>query len=185
MRNYFRTLAAAVGLAVAASGASAKTMSLTDLGTCNISQLTTSTACEGAFMGNDSNSDLDGIFGKNGWTEIAKIDKGTQDGILSITNAGGTSGNWSVSGWGSLTMVMAVLKGGPDFAAYLLDLNSTSGTWNTLGLLKGNGKPGPGLSHFTLYTTDAAEVPLPAAGWMMVAGLGGLGLIRRRRWPSA
>lgn len=180
MSTIVRALAAAAVLATAASGAAASTMGLTDLNTCNVSQLTVSTECDGAFDGNDSNSNLDGLFGETGWTELAKVDVGTTDGILTISNLGGTSGTWSVTGWGGLTKVMAVLKGGPDFAAYLLDLSSTSGTWNTLGLLKGNGEPGPGLSHFALYSVTAA-VPLPAAGWLMLAGLGGLGILRRSR----
>ena len=180
MSTLIRALVAAAAIAAIGSGATASTVGLTDLGTCNIGQLTTSTACAGAFDGNDANSNLDGLFGQAGWTEIAKIEDGTADGILTITNAGGTSGTWSVTGWGGLSKVMAVLKGGPDFAAYLLDLSKTGGTWNTLGLLKGNGRPGPGLSHFTLYGVPS-EVPLPAAGWLMLAGLGGLGFAGRKK----
>jgi hypothetical protein len=171
-------LTLAVGVALGASGASALTMGLTDLGTCNTSQLTTSTDCEGAFEGNDANSNLDGLFSKSGWTKLSGVS-------LSLTGAGGTSGTWSVSGWGSLTTVMAVLKGGPTFAAYLLDLSATSGDWNTSGLLKGNLTPGPGLSHFEFYSTEPSAVPLPAAGWMLIAGLGGLGLMGRSRRRAA
>ncbi len=173
MRKVLRRVGLAAGLALAASGASALTMGLTDLGTCATSQFTTSTACEGAFSGNDPNSDLDGLFGKTGW-----VDAGLS---FSLTGAGTGSGTWSVTDWGGLTTVMAVLKGGPTFAGYLLDLSGTSGTWNTQGLLKGSGGAGPDLSHFAFYTTGPSQVPLPAAGWMMLAGLGGLGALRRSR----
>ena len=36
-------------------------------------------------------------------------------------------------------------------------------------------------ARFGVATTTASPVPLPAAGWMLIAGLGGLGLMRRRK----
>lgn len=52
---------------------------------------------------------------------------------------------------------------------------------NTAGVLQTytldlNGATGLGLSHYTEF----GEVPLPAAGWLMLAGLAGLGFARRR-----
>ena len=39
-----------------------------------------------------------------------------------------------------------------------------------------------GLSHISFYDTGTtAPIPLPAAGWLMVAGLGGLAALRRRK----
>ncbi|MEP1201148.1 VPLPA-CTERM sorting domain-containing protein [Tateyamaria sp.] len=37
----------------------------------------------------------------------------------------------------------------------------------------------------TLRYTDAPAVPLPAAGWMLIAGLGGLGMMSRRKRKAA
>ncbi len=52
-----------------------------------------------------------------------------------------------------------------------------SGSWTTPG--------GQSLSHITFYDsvdpTVVPDIPLPAAGWMLIAGLGGMGALRRRK----
>ncbi len=171
---------------------------------CSLSDITvgtsTATACEGAIGGNDANtiSSVSSYFGLTGWTEIAKVDASEgSDTRLGLSVAEGNddkSGTWSVSLWSSaLTDIMIALKGGPTFSLYrFAPALGTAGTWSTDGILKGNGKPGPGLSHFTVYGTNqggtptgggngggggvpsVAPVPLPAAGWMILAALGGL-----------
>lgn len=159
---------------------------------CSTANLTTSILCEGPFSGNDSNSDLNGIFGLNDWTEFAKVDgdSGTDKG-LTVTG-GGTSGGWSLNlggdGLHKYSGVMAVLKGGPSYSAYLLGtdvLNNfkfLNGTWNTDGIYNGSGDPNPGLSHFTIYTTGKMPVtppedvpePLTILGTGLALGFGGL-----------
>lgn len=88
---------------------------------------------------------------------------------------------------------MAILKGGPTFSAYELDTTAgTKGTWRTNGIRNGDGIPG--LSHMTLYhagsvtgtprsgtSTGPSPVQLPAAGWLLLAGLGGLVTLWRRK----
>lgn len=56
--------------------------------------------------------------------------------------------------------------------------NSCAGTWST----SGPGNASNDLSHTRawLKTGEVSPVPLPAAGWMIIAGLFGLGALRRR-----
>ncbi len=199
MRLIFRT-AAIIGLVSfgLASGASASTITITitlanGSASCSLSDFTiggsSASACEGAYAGNDSNSKLDGIFGIDGWTEIAKVNIPERgfgpftSGSLTV-NGAGKSGAWGVTGWKDNSPVMAVLKGGPTFAAYLLnDLSYTSGTWNTDGIFRGSNKSGPALSHLTFYAggPTPTPIPLPAAGWLLLASLCGLAGMKRRK----
>ena len=168
--------------------------------------MTVSTQCSGYYDGNDSNQDLNGLFGTD-WTEAAKInivdadENGFSDtdgpfvnGILTIdgpsTTDAGLSGTWSVTGWSGFTKAMIVIKAGNSFSAYLMDLAYKSGTWSTAGVdCVGNSCNQPGLSHFTLYKVtgdsgtggDGGEVPLPAAAWFLLTGVAGLGAMRRLR----
>jgi hypothetical protein len=154
--------------------------------TCDVSNLSGSVACEGPIDGNATN-DIPGstFFSHNDWMLIYKVDADSgSDGGLTVTG-GGTSGGWELSDYGGYGTVMLALKGGPNFSVYLLD-GATSGDWNTFGITTGGGKPGPGLSNFTAWGRGTAPdpgtpIPLPAAGWMLLAGLGGLVAIRRRK----
>ncbi len=85
---------------------------------------------------------------------------------------GGTSGGWTLTGVDTSNL-MVVLKGGNSFSAYELN-GATSGDWNTLGLEKGNGEPGPGLSHFTVYEAEPVPEPLTILGSATALGIGGL-----------
>jgi hypothetical protein len=154
----------------------------------------------------------DGAFGYNPWEYVNKVDNpALTDGVLEVAyNSGGLTGSWSanLSEYGSSFEFIAVLKAGNAFAAYLLGRDFTgnvisSGTWDTVALNTTNAQGdviNHALSHFSLYkyectdndltcggggTSGPPPVPLPAAGWMLIAGLGGLAAMKRRKLNKA
>lgn len=75
---------------------------------------------------------------------------------------------------------MFILKGGLTFFAFLMAPGTTGGAFGMLFGLKCNGRLGPGLSHWSVYTTTAS-VPLPVSGTLLGFALSAGGLIARRR----
>ena len=155
---------------------------------CTNGTVTGTISCEGAFDGNNSNQNLNGLFGFDWGSEVLKAeeDNGFMDGDLDIDfTTGETSGTWDLSGFdfGLYDQLMFVVKGGTTFSAYLWDGVSTSGTWNTLGIVNKSGNT-PGLSHFSVYGVvgdgDTEDVPEPLATVGLLAIVGGAAVLRRR-----
>ena len=159
----------------------------------------------GTFPGNDPfGGQENGLYGTFGTHEIsspslAKCDVGSlscnwENGAVegedyrsafSIGFDGDKSGTWSFAANPSLTHRPAymVVKAATNWALYALD-GALSGDWSTAGLITPNGKNQAGVSHISFYNS-AAPVPLPAAGWLLIAGLGELGALARRRKAAA
>lgn len=142
--------------------------------------------CSGIWEGNDNQDLVDEngnpLFGIVGWEEILKLDasSGTEtdgDMTLTVTNHD-RGGDWSLTGYDDYESLMFVLKGGDAFSAFLVDPEDTelAGTWDDASM---HGD----LSHWTVYGVleDVAEAPLPAAGLLLLGGVGAMVAFGRRR----
>ena len=161
---------------------------------CSTNNLSGANDCLGSFSGNDANSDLSGSFGINDWQEFSKIDLDEDDSYSNSNLTVGLGegdedeedededeneaiqGSWQLNGLNANSDYMVALKGGPSYSLYYLGRGETTagGSWNTEGLAKGNGKPSPGLSHFTVYKGNSQAVPEPTTilGVMLAGGIG-------------
>jgi hypothetical protein len=124
-----------------------------------------------------------GLFGQTDWVSLARVEgEGTSGGLMIEYGASGDyDGTWSYAGALYEEMVL-VLKQGATFTAYLFeDGIFEDGLWSTTELAFGDNEGG--LSHATIYGRGAllSTVPLPAAGFLLLGGLAGLGLMRRRK----
>lgn len=191
MRGFTASLAAAaifVGMGLGSTAEAA---------TCDILNFTESTQCispvPGGPGGNVTAAALNafngglGAFGTTGWFEIAELNApsgSSNPAAFSITYTNTKAGTWTLDApftWGSGLYAFAV-KGATDNAAYLMSKDATSGTWTVNDLLTPNGKNIPDLSNMRLFgTSELSAVPLPAAAWLLIAGIGGLGVASRRR----
>lgn len=91
-----------------------------------------------------------------------------------------TNGLWSVSDFGAATKAAIVLISETnEWGVYLLDMSLTSGAWSfSKNYTKIDGKA-PALKSFQLYVTT--EVPVPAALPMLLTGIAGLAVFKRRK----
>ncbi|WP_370692982.1 VPLPA-CTERM sorting domain-containing protein [Pseudotabrizicola sp.] len=152
--------------------------------------------------GNDSAALLNsvmpsGLFGLTGWELIARDNdlNGTDTGDASALTVSGslTSGflTLAASLYSTYSDIVIVLKAGggfdPEFwVAYKAVAGTTSFEYASIFTkLNGAGKTVTGeISHISVYGVPGdtpSPVPLPAAGWLMIAGLGGLAALRRRK----
>jgi hypothetical protein len=164
--------------------------------TCSVVNFTVSTDCispvPGGPGGNVTAAVMNsfgggtGAFGTTGWKLLAGLNApGTvgDPAVFSITYTTTKAGTWALNlpnTWGAGLYAFAV-KGSTANAVYLMDKGSTTGNWTVNDLINGGGKI-PDLSNMRLFgTEDLSEVPLPAAAWLLLAGIGGLGMAARRR----
>lgn len=183
---------AAAGVAVGASSAAAAPKPTPVTACPSPFAVTTATACAVGSGNNDKAELLNDIFGLgvDDWALAAKDESASAStgGTFDLDGfASAKSGSWSVASFDGYKYAALVVKGGSNgWLAYLLDTTVTSGSWSTLGILNGGGNQ-PDLSHLSLYVGGGqvaeppSSVPLPAAIWMLLAGLGGIAALSRKR----
>lgn len=152
-------------------------------------------------QGADGNtSGFSGTFG-SGWDLLAKIDaNGVVNGgnpivyngvtfFSSITGLPGTSGAWTLSSDQGVTLDLAFAMHASNVSGAFLfdDLGLASGgTGNWAINWLNNGEQVPNYSNLTLFVRDlvVTPVPEPETYALMLAGLGAIGFIARRRKPA-
>lgn len=114
-----------------------------------------------------------------GYITLDKSDDGTTGpfpAALTVAGVGTTSGSFSFTAPVGYNDFVVGLKSGegrfaPDWAAFLLPVGVTSGTWAISS---------QGLSHIVLYGKVTA-VPVPAAVWLLGSALVSVGAAGRRK----
>ena len=163
----------------------------------------------GCFAGNETNPNKSGpdkvitgiidttvLFGTDGWTLGGKFDvlpddtdASSGDGSIVVTIGGVSTATptWSLNlGGNTFERLMIALKQDGNYAVFELSGsdNILAGTWGTLG----PGGSVNALSHASAWyigkTPGGGDppgtIPLPAAGWLLISVVAGIGVARRR-----
>ena len=183
--NSFAKIFAAAAFTLFAGAASAATIWVESGTACSTSDITnvTSSQCFGFTDGNIYGSK--GVDVNNDQFDYLIPPMATDTGLFGYHDWAVIGGSGSVGGdmkFGDISvptnqydMLAVLLKGSNEWAAYLIE--GTGGLLDDISFAMGNNH---GLSNY-LIVGRAEVVPLPAAGLLLIGGLGGLALMRRRR----
>ena len=123
-----------------------------------------------------------------GWISLDKSDDSTSgalQGVLQITGQSATGGSFTVNplAWATYSQIVLAFESGqghldPDWAAFILPVNTVSGSWKVSGQQT--------LAHATLYGSGSnPPVPEPATLALLGTGLALGRLVRgKRRSPT-
>jgi hypothetical protein len=179
----------AIAAALVVAGASAQAALTVTSPACTASVLTPNyTACGGSFAGNNQNQEADVLsFISTTWGQTF-TDQGSSDTPVSFgpftSNPDTTTGTLTFDFAIDQAFVLA-LKAGNQFSLFYFDGSGpaiTSIDYSTLGVNVNNQGVPNGLSHATLYSgTLVPSIPEPETYALMLAGLGAVGFMARRR----
>lgn len=202
MTKVLKCLLTAGALTVSAGAASAVTFNAIDNDTSKnfVWELNCTSGCTLEAFDDTSNSFNDGIAGALGAVGDAFTPVTGQDADPAVNGAGNE--NTVLSNLAAALGLTAgtytkVYDGGNDSLPTALANNTlvlwkagsyagfakvtTGGTGFLFDTATGGDSNTSGLSHFSQLTYTIPPVPLPAAGWLLLMGLGGLGIASRRK----